>query len=297
MPNSIELAKKYQPIIDEIYAIESKSAILDSPTMDMSGVNEVKILKISTQGLGTYSGSYPKGTITSTWETIKLLQKRSRRFDIDRVENEESLDMLVAGTVGQFTRTQVVPEVDAIRFAKYADKAGAKVEGELTSSTFRKAIDKALTYMVNKGVPESEIVIFLNAFKRDDFFNGITRQISNESMANNKINMYNNLNPIVEVPSNRFYSALTLLDGVTSGQEAGGYIKNASTGKNINFMCVAKSAVWQAIKLTENKLFPPEQNQESSGYIYDFLAYHDAGAYDNKIDGIYVHTDPDGLSS
>lgn len=297
MPNSIELAKKYQPIIDEIYATESKTAVLDSPTIDMSGANEIKILKISTQGLGTYSGSYPKGTITSTWETLKLLQKRSRRFDIDRADNEESLDMLVAGTVGQFTRTQVVPELDAIRFAKYADKAGKKVEDELSSSTFKSAVDSALTYMVNKGVPESEIMIFINAFKRDDFYKGITRTLANETVANMKVNLYNNLNPIIEVPSNRFYSALTLLDGATSGQEEGGYIKNASTGKNINFMLVAKSAVWQAVKWTENKMFTPDQNQESSGYIYDFLAYHDAGAYDNKVDGIYVHKDPDGLSS
>lgn len=297
MPNSIELAKKYLPIIDEVYKIESRTSLLDNQTIDMSGANEIKILKIATQGLKNYAGSYPVGTVTSSWETMKLNYKRATQLPIDRADDEESLGILVSGTVGQFTRAHVVPEVDAIRFAKYATGAGKKVEDELTSSTFKSAIDSALTYMVNLGVPESDILIYLNARKRDDFYKGITRTLANETVANMKVNLYNNLNPIIEVPSNRFYSALTLLDGVTSGQEAGGYIKNASTGKNINFMCVAKSAVWQAVKWTENKFFTNEVNQGASGSIFDYMIYHDAGVYENKTDGVYVHKDPDGLSS
>ena len=57
MANSIELASKFLPVVDDIYKANSVTSMLDTPTIDFGGVNEVKVLKVSTTGLGDYSRS------------------------------------------------------------------------------------------------------------------------------------------------------------------------------------------------------------------------------------------------
>ena len=84
MANSIEYASKFLPIVDEIYKAESVTESLDTSTMaDFSGANEIKVLKVSTTGLGTYSraNGYPKGDITASWGDYEAYTgKRKRNF-------------------------------------------------------------------------------------------------------------------------------------------------------------------------------------------------------------------------
>lgn len=106
MANSIDLAEKFQPILDEVYARESLTSLLDGQTkpVDNGGANEVKIYKMSVVGLGNYSRAtgYPAGDVTGTWETVKLEIERGRAFNIDRMDNEESLGMAFGTLVGEF---------------------------------------------------------------------------------------------------------------------------------------------------------------------------------------------------
>jgi hypothetical protein len=84
------------------------------------------------------------------------------------------------------------------------------------------------------------------------------------------------------VSQNRFNNAITLVaDG------AGGY---TATGNDINYLVVDKSAICQVIKLENQKLITPDQNQSAYGYSYDYLVYHTAKAFENKVSGIYVST-------
>ena len=82
-------------LIDAVYKVESLTARLDTLTRDVpfSGANEVKVMKLSTVGLGTYSraAGYPAGDITATWETMQLTAERGRAFSLDRMDNELSL--------------------------------------------------------------------------------------------------------------------------------------------------------------------------------------------------------------
>ena len=126
MANSIELASKFLPVIDDIYKAESAITALDTQKMDFGGVNEVKVLKVSTTGLGDYSRSagYPKGDVTAAWETMKLTEERGKEISVDRMDNEETLGMVFGAVTGNFMREQVIPELDAYRFAKYAGTSG-----------------------------------------------------------------------------------------------------------------------------------------------------------------------------
>ena len=96
MANSIALAQKFVPMVDEIYKAASITAVLDAQTiLDYAGTNEVKVLKVSTTGLGDYSRStgYPKGDVTAAWETLKLAEERGKEISVDRMDDEETLGL------------------------------------------------------------------------------------------------------------------------------------------------------------------------------------------------------------
>ena len=91
---------------------------MDSATqVDFTGVNEVKVLKVSTTGLGDYSREtgYPKGDVTASWETMTLSEERGKEISIDRMDNEETLGMTFGAGTGRFVRDWVSPELDAYR--------------------------------------------------------------------------------------------------------------------------------------------------------------------------------------
>ena len=62
-----------------------------------------------------------KGAVTLKFETLKMTQDRGRTFWLDSMDVDETNFIASAGAVmGEFQRTQVVPEIDAYRYSKLA---------------------------------------------------------------------------------------------------------------------------------------------------------------------------------
>ena len=95
MPNSIALATKYEPILDEVYKAASRSAILDAANSDIKwiGADTVKLPKMSLDGLADYSrnSGFVAGSETLTWGTYQLTHDRGVSYTIDRMDDEETL--------------------------------------------------------------------------------------------------------------------------------------------------------------------------------------------------------------
>ena len=68
MANTVSLVSVFLRAMDQAYKLESKTAMLDAITRAPSflNANEVKVMKLSMVGLGTYSrtGGYPVGDLT-----------------------------------------------------------------------------------------------------------------------------------------------------------------------------------------------------------------------------------------
>jgi hypothetical protein len=283
MANSFENAVKYLPVVDGVFKKESRSAILDTPALfDGVGIDSAKVLKIDTQGLATYAGAYVAGDVTSTWETITLPYKRNRQLNIDAIANNENFDYLLGGVLGEFTRTKVVPEIDAIRFSTYATSAGTKVEETLTATNAYSAVFSALGGIENSEANIQNSVLFISASLFPAFAQITT---AGNIVGVDAIKEKFGLVDVRFVPQNRFNDAISLVAG-----GAGGY---TVTGNDVNYMVIDKSAVCQVIKLENQKLITPEQNQSAYGYSYDYLVYHTAKAFENKVSGIYVSTVPE----
>lgn len=293
MANSIALAAKFQPILDEIFKKESLTARMDGQTkpVDNLGANEVKIFKTSVVGLGDYNKAtgYPAGDVTGTWETIKLEKDRGRAFNIDRMDNEESLGMAFGTLAGEFMRTQVTPEVDAYRFAKYAGTSGIQVVGSgatlANAAAVIAAVDVASLALDEKEVPSEGRLLYISSTCYRLLMAAISRTLGNESGANRLLKTLDEMT-LIPVPQARFYTSVTLNAG--SSSNAGGFVK-AVAGKDINFMLLHPTAVLQATKHANLKIFSPEENQTSDGYLVQYRIYHDCWAYENKLDGIYLH--------
>ena len=296
MPNNIALVTKFQPLLDEVYKAASKTAILEAPASKVlfDGSQTVKVYKTSVQGLATHTrgGGFVTGDVTGAWESMTLAYDRSRSFSIDAMDNDETLEMAMGSLVGEFIRTKVVPEADAIRFAKMASASNilTTTGATLTSSTVIAALDAAILAMDEAEVPKEGRILFVTptiygAMKASTAFQ---RFVAAGQGLNRNFPAFDDM-PVISVPQTRFYTAVTLYDGTTGGQEAGGYIKNSGSGKDINFMIVNPGAVLQVTKHVKPRIFTPDQNINDDAYKFDYRVYHDLFVYENKAAGIYLH--------
>ncbi len=288
MANSLEFAKKFLPVLDDIYKNLSVTQGMDAgKKLDFTGTNEVNVLKTSTTGLGDYSrtNGYPKGDITANWETLKLTEERGKELSIDRMDNEEMANVFGIIT-GQFMRDWVVPEVDAFRFAKYASANGIKkaTPAILTKDTIIAEIDEAVRQLNADEVPIAGRILYINSDLQPILNNAFARSWGSQSVVSTMLTNYNGI-PIKYVPPTRFYSEIMLNDG----SEDWGY-KKSENGKNINFMLIYPEAILQVVKLTLPKVFTPDENQYKDMWKFQFRMYHDAFVYENKAKGIYLHT-------
>ena len=56
-------------------------------------------------------------------------------------------------------------------------------------------------------------------------------------------------------------------------------------------MLIAPSAVVALTKHAKLRVFSPEVNQIMDAYKFQYRVYHDLFVYENKVAGIYVHTE------
>lgn len=286
MPNSITKFKKYIDKLDEVYKQSSKTAILDGDTSLVragANTNEIVIPKLSMDGLADYSrnSGYVSGNVTLTNETVQFNYDRGRKFTVDAMDDEETAGVAFGKLSSEFIRTKVVPEMDAFRFATYAGMSGISKATAATYSTgadWLTALQTAQSTMDNDEVPEEGRILFITPTGYNAIMNVDTTK-SKEVMSS--------FSQVVKVPQSRFYTAIDLNDGTTSGEEAGGYAK-ATGGKDINFMVIHKPALLQYPKHIVNKVISPELNQDNDGWLFFYRAYGLADVYENKVAGIYL---------
>lgn len=286
MANAITLAKKYVPLLDEVYKKVALTSILDSDASlakEGANTNEIIIPKIDMDGLGDYdrNSGYVNGDVTLTWETVKFNYERGRMFSVDAMDNEESAGLAFGKLSGEFIRTRVVPEIDAFRFATYASKSGVTVvkENLSTGEAVIKALRTASTKMDEEEVTSEGRILFITPTLKglvDDLDTNKSKEVLKKFSA------------VIEVPQSRFYSAIELQDGKSSGEEKGGY-KKASDAKDLNFMIIEPSALLQFPKHVVPKIVTPEQNQSADAWKFGYRNYGLADVYENKTAGIYVH--------
>ena len=265
MANSIALAQTYLPLLDEVYKASSKTAVLDATQVEIVNGNTIKVFKTSMDGLGNYNRNtgFANGDVTGTWETMTLSKDRGRSFIVDRMDNEETVGMAFGTLAGEFIRTKVAPEIDAYTFAKIAGTTGilsANADVTVGTTDVPNLIDTAEMQMNEAEVPGEGRILFISETAYAGLRAKIVRAVQNDVTGINKdVETYNGMR-VIRVPQSRFYTAISLYDGTTEGQTAGGFV-GAAGGYKINFMIVHPSAVNKVVKHVLPRIFTPEQYQ------------------------------------
>ena len=294
MPNAIELAKQFVPILDEVYKNASPTGDLDGAAelaRQGANANELIIPMLSMQGLGDYSrnSGYVDGDVTLTNETIKCNFDRGRMFTVDAMDDLETAGIAFGRLAGEFIRTKVVPEIDAFRFACYAGKPGISKAGAASLSTGEavlKAIRAANDKMDEDEVPQEGRYLYITPTLM-----GMIQDLDTTKSRE----VLQNFAKTVKVPQTRFYTAIQQKSGKMTGdgegavdETAGGYGK-AADAKEINFLIIHKPAVIQFPKHVAPKIISPEQNQTADAYKFGYRNVGIADIYQNKLAGVYLH--------
>lgn len=286
MPNLIEKFRKYSTMLDEVLTMSALTGVLDSdPSLAELGRNagEMMIPKMSMDGLGNYdrNNGYPAGSVTFELETRKCDYERGRMFTIDAMDNEETAGLAYGRLAGEFIRTKVVPEIDAVRLAKYASLSPTANRAVHATFSDGKAVVKAIsdgfTKMTDEGVPEGGRVLFITATLRGMIDNMDTYQSKT---------LLSRFDAVVTVPSDRFYSKVTLLTG-GEGQAAGGF-KKATGAVALNFLMVYKPGLLQFTKHAKPKIISPENNPDTDAWKFGYRVLGLNDVKDNAAKGLYV---------
>lgn len=300
--NTIETATLFQQNLDLLAVREATTGWMDANAGQViyNGGAEVKIPKLSVQGLGNYDRDlgYPQGSVTLEYETRTMTQDRGRKFQLDAMDvNESNFVASAANVMSEFQRVHVIPEIDAYRISK------------LATSAITAAVEGMVEYDYTPGAEGTSAVgKFLTAVSRiKESYNGpLACQASNAFILALQIELAEKLRtttverngitltvpqingiPLIETPADRMYTAITTRDGKTSSQEAGGYTK-ADGAYSVNFIVCPTTAPIAVNKQDKMKIFTPDQNQDADAWKINYRRYHDLWVKDNAAKLVYV---------
>jgi len=299
MTNSIAAVVNYLPkVIDKV----NKEVSLTTDLMVSEGEvkigldnsSEVKIKKLTFGGLGTYAnGIIPDNAgVTQTWETKSLTVKRATKMPLELIEGKEG-QLELAQMVQEFQRVVVIPERDAVIFSKAYDNADSTTTATpatLAAATVKPAIDTGIQILNEKEAPKAGRLMYVscevyNFLKNSSAFTYMLNAGEGENKLDTRVAGYDGMK-VIEVPSSRFNTAVTLYDGTTSGQTAGGFVQ---AGTAINFLIICPKAVMVIDKIVKGEIVQSGSNPDSFEDVYKYLNYYDAITFDNQTTAIYAH--------
>lgn len=301
--NTLAAATIFMQQLDQIAVQDAVTGWMDanSGQVQYNGGKEVKIPKMTVQGLGTYDRDtgYVQGGVTLTYETREMTQDRGRKFQLDPMDiNESNFIPTAAAVMAEFQRTYVIPEIDAYRISKIAsetitaNKAGmieyGYTPGAASTSALRKIKEgiKAIRSLYNGPLVCHATPDFIMELELE-LAGKITAVTFSQGGINTSVPAVDGV-PVISTPSNRMYTAITLNDGKTSSQEGGGYAKG-SKAKDINFFICPRTTPIAVTKQDVMRIFDPLTNQKLNAWQIDYRRFHDLWVLDNKLDLIYLN--------
>lgn len=301
--NTLQYSQQFQTVLDAQMLAGATSAFMEANAgqVKYDGGDTVHIPEISMQGLAKYDRDegFNQGSVTLKFNPYKMTQDRGRTFQLDSMDVNETNFVATAGTVmGEFQRTQVIPEIDSYRYSKIAAlaTAGNKVTTGFTPAvaTILEKLEAEITE-IQDVVGEDEGLIIVMSTKLRTILNNadkFNRYLNVAEFKNGSVNTtvksFNDI-PILGVPSARMKTAYVFNDGKTANQQAGGF--KADTGaKDINWIIMPQRAPIAVSKTDKVRVFTPELNQKADAWKIDYRKYHDLWIPKNRFAAIRVNT-------
>lgn len=301
--NTLATATLFQQNLDKLAVRDMVTGWMDgnAKRVKYTGGAEVKIPKVTVQGMGDYDrdNGYVQGSVTLEYETRTMTQDRGRKFQLDEMDVDETSFVATASSVmGEFQRVHVVPEIDAYRLSKIASMAiDAKVAGMVQYGYTPGDANTSALRKLKEGIVAIRSLGYngpLVVHATDDFIMELELELAGKISVTDfakggivtKVPAVDGV-PIISTPANRLVTAITIYDGKTTGQEAGGYVKG-STAKDINFEIMPTDVPLAITKQDKMRIFDPNTNQNANAWAVDYRRFHDIWVLDNKLNSLYI---------
>lgn len=275
---AINLVTKFSPLVDEKFTAESKTSLVTNKDYDFVGAHTIKIYSVGTATMNDYgrntAGTSRYGTVndlSNTLQEVSMEKDRSFTFAIDKMDEDETLGALNAGSaLARQLREVVIPEVDTYTYAKIAAGAGTTVEETLTNTTTYDSIAKATETLDENMAPvEGRVAIMTPAtytlLKSDP--KAVLETETGQDM--------------------RIRGVVSNMDGVMIQK-----VPSTFLPEDTNYILTHRIATTQAIKLAEYKINTDPQG--ISGTLVEGRIYYTAFVRTNKAKAIYVSNKPAG---
>lgn len=285
--NTIEYSKLMQKKLDQAVVIGATTGWMEANAGEViyNGGDEVKIPTMTTSGLADYDrdNGFVQGGITLKYNTYKMTQDRGRTFQIDRMDVDESGFVATsANLIKTFQAQQVIPEIDSYRYSTIADIAIKAGQSEAVALTADNALTKIREHIraVQDIVGDDVPLILTMSTKTRALIEDAPKIEKSINVADFKQgNMNFKVKSLDEsviriAPSSRLKTKYEILDGTTSGQEAGG-LKAAADAKDINWIITPQRVPIAISKTDKLRVFEPDTNQKADAWKIDYRKYHD----------------------
>ena len=305
MANRIDYAAVFNRVLDEKFYVLPRTMWMEdtNPGIEYTGGKEVKIPKMSMDGLGTMNGyKAPNGDITLAYETKELQWYRGRNLSIGRYDVDmTNFAMTVGNALNVFLKEKVIPEVDTLRIAAAAQGAigyGTVVAQATNGITAANILGLLLDDIakVQDKVGETEQLYIQISTKLKNLLeqsSQLTKYLNvkdfNVRSATLRLEAIND-QYLIGTPSAYMHSVVNLNDGSSSGQTVGG-VTFTNLGPNINWLIAARPAVDGLARPQITKVIDPDTNQDGEYWKVMFSMYHGLWVMENKGDGLLVNID------
>ena len=244
------------------------------------------------QNLAGARDGLARGNVQANWVTYYCKHLRGKQLPIDYIDDMEMAGRLIAVTLDEFIRTKYVPEFDTIGFSTLAGRTYATYGNQVTAdystnpNTIIAGFDDGIAWLKQHGVPEEDIVLFVDPITMNliRHTTELTHFVTPMDFTNSKgvsfrLQSYNSM-PIVEVPSDRFYTyAQTSENGV---------MPTDGVSKRINFIIADRKCMIPVKKLEWSKTYGNDNGVTNfRGWLVDFLSYYDFIIPNKKVPGVY----------
>ena len=262
------------------------------------GGKTVMIPQMAFSGLGDYDrdSGFVSGTVSVTNAPYTLSMDRGRSFQLDREDYDETGIADLAGQVmGEFVRTQVVPEIDAYVLSKLGGFAATKSQ-TVTGTPSTDALEmimEAIANVQNVVGYDEELVAFVDSGmwtalqQSGDISRMLVASNFKKGELDTEVKTLNGV-AILPTPDSRMKTAYTFHDGVTDGQTAGGFAP-ADSASNIGLLVLPKRAASLVKKTEKVRTFDPAHNLQADAWKFDYRVYYDLFIRNNMEDAIYAY--------
>lgn len=287
--NSMASASKYTDALDKVVVQEAQTGFFADNIMTAKfvGAKTVIIPDMDFKGLADYNRDtgFSRSGLTIAQTSYTLTKDRGRQIQIDREDMDETGVANLAGQVlGEYVRTQVVPELDAYVLSKLAGIAASK--NHKTTYAAATAVSQLITAINNvqsRAGYSEELVAFVDSEMYAKLMTSteLSRQIIISDFKKGDINVkVRSLNGVAIIPvaADRMRDSYTFTAGTAATASAaatGGFTPAASAGY-IRALVIPKKGASLCKKTETLRTFTPEENKDADAYVFNYRIYYDA---------------------